>query len=143
MTEQQNIRVGVGCLVFKDGKLLLGKRIDDSHGDGEWTCGGGHVDFMENLAETAKREIEEEWGIKISEPEFLCVTNLKKYSGKHYIDIGFRASWVSGDPNPKAEGEFSAFGWYELDTLPAPLFGVVPNYIAAMQMHQPYFETSK
>lgn len=141
--QENSIKVGVACLVFKDGKVLLGKRISKSHGDGEYTCGGGHAEYMEELAESARREIKEEWNIEISDPDFLCTTNLRRYGNKHYIDIAFRANWVSGDPSPEAEGEFEGFGWYDLDNLPSPLFGAVANYFEAIKTGQRYFETKK
>lgn len=37
-------RIGVGVLIFRDGKLLLGKRRG-SHGAGDWSAPGGHLEF--------------------------------------------------------------------------------------------------
>lgn len=141
MKQEDIIKVGVACLVFKDGKVLLGKRLSKSHGDGEYTCGGGHAEFMEELAETARREIREEWNIDIDEPEFLCTTNLRKYGNKHYVDVAFKANWVAGDPSPESEGEFADFDWYDVDNLPSPLFGAVANYFEALKTGKRYFET--
>lgn len=143
MKQENIIKIGVACLVFKDGKVLLGKRVSKSHGNGEYTCGGGHAEFMENLAESVRREIAEEWQIEISEPEFLCITNMRKYGNKHYIDVGFRADLVSGEPSPEAEGEFADWGWYDIGDLPSPLFGAVPNYFEALKTGKKYFETQK
>ena len=141
--DEKVIKVGVACLVFKDGKVLLGKRIKKSHGFGEYSCGGGHAEFMENLAETAKREIMEERNIKITEPEFLCLTNMRKYGNKHYVDVAFRADWLSGEPDPDIGAEFEDFGWYDLSDLPSPLFGAIPNYFEALKTGQTYFETKR
>lgn len=92
MKPEDIIKVGVACLVFKEGKVLLGRRLSSSHGDGEYTCGGGHAEFMETLSEAARREIKEEWGIDIDEPEFLCATNMRKYGNKHYVDVAFKVN---------------------------------------------------
>ncbi len=143
MKQEEIIKVGVACLVFKEGKVLLGKRLSKSHGDGEYTCGGGHAEFMEELTETAKREIKEEWSIDIDEPEFLCATNLRKYGNKHYVDVAFRANWVAGNPSPESEGEFADFGWYDVNDLPSPLFGAVANYFEALKTGKRYFETQQ
>lgn len=143
MKENDVIKVGVACLVLKDGRVLLGRRISKSHGDGEYTCGGGHAEFMEELAQAAKREIEEEWNISIDEPSFLCMTDLRKYGNKHYVDVAFKANWVNGEPSFEAEGEFADFGWYDVDNLPSPLFGAVANYFEAMKTGKCYFETQK
>lgn len=140
MNNEQSIKVGVACFVFKDGKVLLGQRVSKSHGNGEYSCGGGHAEFMEDLTETARREIEEEWRIKIGKPEFVCLTNLKKYSGKHYVEVIFKADWVSGEPSPEQEEEFTNYDWYDLDHLPEPLFAGVKNGFTALKTSQRYFE---
>jgi 8-oxo-dGTP diphosphatase len=134
------IHVGIGCLVFKQDKLLMGRRVDDTHGNGEYSCGGGHVELGENLAESARREIREEWDIDIELPRFLCVINLRSYSRLHNISFGFTANWTAGEPRPQKTGEFADFRWCSLDALPAPLFRPVPYYLEALQTGRSYFE---
>ena len=90
-------KVGVGVMVLKEGKVLLGKR-KSVHGDGEYGNTGGHVEPLESLVDTAHRETMEEAGIKITNVRFLCVSNITKYAPKHYIDIGLIADWKSGEP---------------------------------------------
>jgi len=140
MVKDNTIKVSAACFIFKNGKVLLGQRVSKSHGGGDYSCGGGHVEFMEDIAEAAKREIAEEWRIAIDEPQFLCVTNLRKYTDKHYVEFIFTANWVSGEPDPFPEGEFANFGWYDLDRLPSPLFAGVVNGFTALKTRQRYFE---
>ena len=52
-------------LVFKDGKLLIAKRPENSHLGGMWEFPGGKLEFGESYEICLKREIEEELGIKI------------------------------------------------------------------------------
>ena len=40
----KEIRVGVACFIFKDGKFLMGQRLG-SHGDSTWSIPGGHQEF--------------------------------------------------------------------------------------------------
>jgi 8-oxo-dGTP diphosphatase len=41
-------KVGVGVMVLKNGKVLIGKR-KGAHGAGEWAWPGGHLEYMESL----------------------------------------------------------------------------------------------
>lgn len=45
--EQQKPKVGIGVMILKDEKVLLGKR-KGSHGEGEYSFPGGHLEYMES-----------------------------------------------------------------------------------------------
>jgi len=74
-------------MIFKDGKVLLGRR-KGSHGEGEYAWPGGHLEYMESIKECARREVREETGMEIKNIRFLRIYNLKEYAPKHYLDIG-------------------------------------------------------
>ena len=64
--------VGVGVILLKNNKILLGKRNEDPtkadsllHGEGTWTLPGGKLDFKEDIQDCAFREVLEETDIKI------------------------------------------------------------------------------
>lgn len=132
MTEEQGPRVGIGVLIFKDGKVLLGPR-KGAHGQGEYAAPGGHLHFMESPEECARREIREETGLEVENIRFLCLSNLMKYDGKHYIDIGMVADWKSGEPKVMEPDKCEFWDWYDLDNLPSPLFGSEPNYFKTLK----------
>jgi 8-oxo-dGTP diphosphatase len=46
MDEIKRPKVGVGVIIKKDGKVLMGKR-KNAHGDGTWSFTGGHLEFGE------------------------------------------------------------------------------------------------
>lgn len=85
MVGNKVVKVGIGVLVFKDGKVLLCKR-KGSHGAGEYGGPGGHLEFGESILDCARRECREEVGIEIKNIRFLCVSNILRYSNQ-YIDI--------------------------------------------------------
>jgi 8-oxo-dGTP diphosphatase len=137
--EEQRPKVGVGVFVLKDGKLLLGQR-KGSHAVGEYAGPGGHLEYMESIVECAKRETLEETGIEIGNCEFLCVTNLNEYEPKHYIDIGIKADWISGEPSVLEPDKVEGWDWYDLDNLPAPLFATETKYIRALKEGIRFFD---
>ncbi len=114
-------KVGVGVMILKDGKVLLTKR-KGSHGAGEYSFPGGHLEYMESFEDCARRETAEECGIEIKNIKFLYVTNVKKYAPKHYIHIGVVAEWANGEPKIMEPDKAEEWKWYELDKLPEPLF---------------------
>ena len=127
--QEQRPRVGVGVMVFKDGKILLGKRRG-SHGAGEWAFPGGHLEYMESFEECAARESKEECGIEIQNITLLHVINSKAYAPKHYIHIGMIAEWQSGEPHVLEPEKSECWQWFTLDALPEPLFDFCKHDIA-------------
>lgn len=123
-------KVGIGVMILKEGKVLLGKR-KKSHGTGEYAFPGGHLEYMEGLEACARREVLEETGIEIQNIRFSFVGNLKKYAPKHYVHIGFVAEWKSGDPVVLEPEKCESWGWYELHALPTPLFELVEVSISS------------
>lgn len=141
--EKQKPKVGVGVMIFKDGKILLHKR-KGSHGEGEYAFPGGHLEYMESFEDCAKREISEECGIEVYNVRFNYVTNVFKYAPKHYVHIGLIADWESGDPKilepDKCEGEWD---WYDLNNLPSPMFEMCKLAIKAYKENINYFDIIK
>ncbi|MBI3309134.1 MAG: NUDIX domain-containing protein [Candidatus Melainabacteria bacterium] len=137
MTSQ--IKVGIGILVFKNGKVLLCKR-KGSHGAGEYGGPGGHLEFGESINDCAKRECKEECGVEIKNIRFLCLSNIKKYDGKHYIDIGLVAEWKKGEPKVLEPEKAENWNWYSLNKLPKPLFAAEELYLKALKTGKNFFD---
>lgn len=137
-------RVGVSLLVVKGSAVLLGRRLG-SHGTGEWGTPGGHQELGEAYEETAIRELAEECGndVLITQPRFLCVTNLTQYvesSGRHYTDVAFVSHWLGGEPVVMEPKKCAEWRWHGIwGPLPDPAFGVVPNMLEAYRTGRPYF----
>lgn len=92
MNQINKPKVGVGVMILKNGKVLLGKR-KGSHGEGEYAFPGGHLEYMESFESCAKREVKEESDIEIKDITFQFLANVTKYDPKHYVHIGLLAKW--------------------------------------------------
>lgn len=132
------VRVGVAVLLFKEGKVLLGKRNDDPvkaeselHGEGTWTIPGGKVEFHEDLEEAARREVLEETGITAKALELISVGN-EIVPDNHFVTLGFLCRDFEGLPETKEPEEIVTWEWFSLDSLPDPLFPpaekIIKNY---------------
>ncbi|HEY0480536.1 MAG TPA: NUDIX domain-containing protein [Kofleriaceae bacterium] len=124
--------VGVGVMVRKHGKVLLGRR-KGSHGAGEYAWPGGHLEYGERFAECAAREVAEETGMQIGAIRFLRVLNTMHYAPTHYVDIALVAEWLDGEPEVREPDKVDGWAWYDLDALPSPLFHMVPTAIEALR----------
>lgn len=103
--------LGVGGVVWKDGKVLLVQRAYNP-GKGKWTIPGGYVDQKEKIADAVAREIKEETGI-IAEP--ISIIALRDRPGdKHDAYIVFLLDYKGGtlkaDPT-----EVSGIGFFSLE----------------------------
>jgi len=66
--------VGIGAIIMHDGKILLEKRKNDP-GKGRWSVPGGVVELGENVIQTVIREVKEETGLDVAEPEHIDVVD--------------------------------------------------------------------
>ena len=112
--------VGVGVFIKKDNKLLLGKR-KGSHGAGEWSLPGGHLEFGESFETCCQREVAEETGLIIRNIRPCSFTNdIFPKDGKHYVTLFFTSEYESGEL-VNAEPE-KCEGWEWFSSPPSPLF---------------------
>jgi 8-oxo-dGTP diphosphatase len=118
-------KVGVGVLIQNEKEeVLLGLR-KSSHGAGEWSFPGGHLEFGETLFETAKREVKEETDLDVHEFELISVADEMRYiesDAKHYLNIGIRATYEGGEPKVMEPTKCDQWKWFRLDDLPRPIF---------------------
>lgn len=116
------MRVGIGCLVWKDGKFLMGQR-HGSHGEGTWSVPGGHLEFGETWEACAAREVFEETGMTIKNIGMLAITNdIFAEENKHYLTVWMQSDWEHGEPTITEPDKFIRQEWHTFKDLPTPLF---------------------
>lgn len=127
-------RPGVGVLVilkYKD-NVLLGKR-KGSHGHGEWSFPGGHLELNETIEECGKREVLEETGINIKNNSIInnqYTNDIFINEKKHYITL--YQKYIIDElliPELIEPDKCFEWGWFDINNLPHPLFLCVKNYL--------------
>ena len=106
----------------KQKKLFIGHHIKS----GLWLFNGGHIDKNETLRETVEREIDEEWGLNVSDlnigaPAFISTAEIDNPTKQtcrlhldiwHFIDVN--KDTFNPDPLKLAE-EFHSVEWVVLE----------------------------
>lgn len=109
--------VGVGVAIICGGKILLEKRKNDPGRD-KWSVPGGIVELGESLEQTVIREVREETGLSVGEPEPIDVVNQVTLdeNGKvkyHFVIIDYFVKIISG--TPRAASDAAELEWVALD----------------------------
>jgi len=128
--EKARPKVGVGVVVLKNGKALLGKR-KGSHGAGDWAFPGGHLEFGEFVEECAKRELMEETGMKALSVETGPWSSDVIDRNKHYITLFAVVDRFEGEPELLEPLKCEEWRWFPLDRLPEPLFPPVRSFFGS------------
>jgi len=115
-------------MVFKDGKILLGKS-KTIYAKGNYIFPGGHLEYMESFENCIKRELMEECGIEIEDIKFHSISSNADDKPYHNIHLMFTAKWKSGRPRVLEPEKTESWEWYDLNNLPKPLFKNVELFL--------------
>lgn len=129
--EKQRPRVGVGVVVVKEGKVLLGKR-KGAHGAGTWSIAGGHLEYGESLEKCATRELAEETGLKALSIQLGPWTNDVIDEDRHYISLFVFVDQFEGEPQLLEPEKCEGWEWFDWNNLPSPIFLTVRSLIHKM-----------
>jgi len=127
--EQNRPGVGVGVIIVKDNKVLLGKR-KNAHGEGDWAFPGGHLEMNEAWEDCVKREVMEEVGIEVKNIRFASATNdIFEKESKHYITLFMMTNYAAGEVQAMEPEKCEQWQWFEWDNLPSPCFVPLQNLL--------------
>jgi len=126
---------GVSVIFFchdNNGNFLMNKRsIKCRDEQNRWDIGAGAVKLYENIDDTLKREIKEEYCINILNYDFLGYRDVHRQNNEiktHWIALDFKVlidglNAKNGEPH-----KFDEIGWFRLDNLPFPLHSQLPYF---------------
>ena len=108
---------GVRCLMERDGRVLL---IRHTYGDERWQVPGGGARRGETFEEAARREAEEEVGLRLSDLR-LFAAYVQTDKGMRDNVRCFHATVAPGSRAEIRSGEVREARWFALESLPHDL----------------------
>lgn len=127
--KEERPKIGVGVIILKGSKVLLGRR-KNAHGEGQWQFPGGHLEFNETPEQTAIRETTEEAGVKVNILRRGPYTNdFFEKEGKHYVTLYMITELAEGEPKAMEPNKCEGWQWFSWNELPRPLFTPIENLL--------------
>ncbi len=133
---EQHIKIGIGVMVKKGNKILLGHRpskMVDTGGIYEpdsWCLPGGKQEYDETIFDCAIREVKEETNLNISKLEVFGATD-DIQPDRHFITIQVIANNYSGEIKIMEPTKQDDWQWFELNNLPKNLYSPSRKFIDA------------
>jgi ADP-ribose pyrophosphatase YjhB (NUDIX family) len=122
-TESEKPGVGLGVIIQRGSKILIGQR--KGWQDGFYSIPGGLLHAGETFEAGAAREVEEETGLELLEPRVIALTNnldTFKRSGRHHISVILHTARFRGAPAVREPDKCAGWFWYDPRQIPQPHF---------------------
>lgn len=118
--ENKRPDAGIGVMMLKNNKILLGRRHGDPekadselHGESSWTMPGGKLDFGETFEDAAHREVLEETGININKENLKLISIANDIvEDAHFVTVGFLYENPEEEPKVMEPDEIVEWKWF-------------------------------
>jgi len=126
MTNATNKAAGTLLMCNDTGRFLLVKRGNLGSNAGSWSIVSGAMDELPNgdiekPLVAAIRELDEETAIKSNDISYRFFEKQEDMGGEFYFFLGYCSEEFECDLSG-APGENTDWGWFDMETLPSPLF---------------------
>lgn len=131
---EKQIRVGIGVLILREGRILLGHRVGRDTGGiyepGSWCLPGGKQEYGETVLEGAAREVEEETSLLIRGAEIFGAAD-DIAPDRHFVTLWVVAKDCEGTARVTEPDKQDEWRWFAPDELPERLYGPSKKFIRA------------
>lgn len=127
---------GITVMIFKDGKMLLGKRIG-SHGDGEYSFSSG---YRESMGRYTTRAIVGEDDIQFNNLGLQYLTYPKLDAPNHYLHLHVTDD-ASSNPKGQKPDTYTSWDGYDINNIPFSFWDCLQQAISCYQTGKTFFDT--
>ena len=118
----------------KDGKVLLSKRFNTGHQDGNYSLVAGHIDPGETAQIVLAREVYEEAGLKIDPKDLKVVLVMhNRFEDAEYFNVFLSPTTYEGEPTNLEPERCSELAWFPLNELPPNIVPYVKQALESVQ----------
>lgn len=133
------------AILERDGKILLGRRINTGYADGKYQMPAGHTEVGEYPKAAALREAMEEVGVEIApeDAEFVHISHrLNEVDDVgDYVDFFFLVKKWKGEPNICEPDKCDDLVWAPWDDLPPDTIESIREILGYIRQGITYSET--
>lgn len=141
--------VPAAFIIFKKGnKILLSRRYNTGHEDGNYSLPSGHLEIRESYTACAVREAMEEVGVKVSAKDLQFIHTSQNYFDSpdvndHYINVFFLCTKWKGEIKNAEPHKCDELRWVEINKLPRNTIDYVKDVLKCVTEKKYFSELKK
>jgi 8-oxo-dGTP pyrophosphatase MutT (NUDIX family) len=125
--------VTVHLLFFRGEQVLLLRRFNTGYADGLYSVPAGHLDGGETVLAAARREAEEETGLRLDPDQMAFSSVIHRMEDQERVDFFVHVLEWQGEPVNTEPDKCDELRWANVDDLPE---SVIPYVRAAIENHR-------
>jgi 8-oxo-dGTP diphosphatase len=139
-SDRFRLPAAVYAVLEQDEQVLLMRRSGSGYRDGQLSLPAGHLDEGEDVRSALAREVREELGVEVSDPdarlEVVLHSRAEFHDDSDYLHLFFRVTRWRGSPAIREPDKCTELRWTDPGRLPADTVDYVVQALDALRQRQ-------
>jgi mutator protein MutT len=132
MTQRATFPTTVHLFFIREDQVLLIRRYNTGFADGQYSLPAGHLDGGETVIAAARREAQEEVGVRLEPQDIHYSSVMHRLDGDERVDFFLHVQNWEGEPVNAEPEKCDDIRWVNLDELPE---NTIPYIRRALKNH--------